>query len=143
MLPEARVLPPFPPAEPPPCADPFPDPRQLGGEEVAGFSLTMNPSLVLCAYRRGIFPWPLGQGAVAWVSPNPRCVMPLDQPVRFSRSLRKKLRKELFVITIDRAFPEVLRSCASGRSEGTWITQDIRKTYGKLHQLGWTHSVEV
>ena len=73
----SETRPPFPPVEPPPVRDPFPDPHKLGDEDVAGFSLSMTPALVLLAYRRGIFPWPVAQGAVAWVSPNPRCVLPL------------------------------------------------------------------
>jgi leucyl/phenylalanyl-tRNA--protein transferase len=121
----------------------FPDPNQLGEEEVAAVSRSMSPSLVLQAYRRGIFPWPVAQGAVAWYSPDPRCVFDLEPEPDWPRSLRKVVRRGTMTVTFDRAFTLVMESCARNRPEGTWITPDIRRAYGALHELGWTHSVEV
>jgi leucyl/phenylalanyl-tRNA--protein transferase len=134
---------PFPPVEPPAMPEVFPDPRQLGEEEVAAVSRSMSPSLVLQAYRKGIFPWPVAQGAVAWYSPDPRCVFSLAEAPDWPRSLRKFMRKGELTVTYDRAFSQVMESCARNRPEGTWITPDIRRAYGTLHELGWTHSVEV
>jgi leucyl/phenylalanyl-tRNA--protein transferase len=64
---------------------------------------------------------------------------------KISRSLRKTLKKEVFQITFDRAFEEVIRACASVPREaqnGTWITDEMEKAYIKLHGLGYAHSVE-
>ena len=35
-----------------------------------------------------------------------------------------------------------MAACAD-RDEGTWITPAMRRAYGRLHALGWVHSVEV
>lgn len=36
----------------------------------------------------------------------------------------------------------MVAGCAD-RTEGTWITPEIRRAYARLHALGWVHSVEV
>jgi leucyl/phenylalanyl-tRNA--protein transferase len=135
--------PPYPPVEPPPAPAVFPDPRKLGANDVVAISRTLSPGLVLTAYRRGIFPWPVSQGVVPWVSPDPRAIFPLEAEPDWPRTLRKTIRKGLFRVTVDTAFADVLRACGEARAEGTWITPDVRSSYGKLHELGWAHSVEV
>lgn len=135
--------PPYPPIEPSPVPVVFPDPRQLGSNDLVAISRSLSPSLVLTAYRKGIFPWPVSQGVVPWVSPDPRAIFPLDREPHWSRSLRKTIKRGHFRVTIDRAFMDVVRACGEGRADGTWITADVRKSYGKLHELGWAHSVEV
>ncbi len=135
--------PPFPPIEPPPVAAFFPDPRLLDTNEVAAVSRTMNPSVVLAAYRQGIFPWPASPRVIPWVSPDPRAVFPLEAPLHWSRSLRRTLRGAAFRVTCDQAFREVITECGRDRRDGTWITPDVIATYTRLHALGWAHSVEV
>src|SRR5690606_23710077 len=50
----------------------------------------LGPDCLLDAYRRGIFPW-YGRGQpILWWSPDPRCVLELDN-FRVSRSLRRTL----------------------------------------------------
>ena len=95
---------------------------------------------MLLAYRSGIFPMPLQrEGVIAWWSPDPRAVIPLDG-LRVSRSLRKSARR--FDIRIDTAFEEVIDACGDPRRPGRWINDDIRAAYLRLHDLGWVHSVE-
>jgi leucyl/phenylalanyl-tRNA--protein transferase len=103
----------------------------------------MNPSIVLAAYRRGIFPWPVSPRVVPWVSPDPRAVLPLDGELHWSRSLRRTMRSPQFSVTHDAAFAQLIRECGRRRRDGTWITNDVIDTYTKLHELGWAHSVEV
>jgi leucyl/phenylalanyl-tRNA--protein transferase len=92
------------------------------------------------AYRSGIFPMPLQRDEViAWWSPDPRGVIPLDG-VRVTRSLRRSLRK--FEIRIDTAFEEVIDSCADPTRPGRWISPAVRDAYLRLHELGWAHTVE-
>lgn len=127
----------------------FPDPRR--GPVVVAVGEDYRPGTLLEAYRNGIFPWPHTfadeQGAeeqvVAWFSPNPRALLFLDPPPRFSRSLRRKLRKNPWTITVDRAFRDVVFACGAERAEGTWITPALRDGYAALHDLGWAHSLEV
>jgi leucyl/phenylalanyl-tRNA--protein transferase len=92
------------------------------------------------AYRSGIFPMPLQRREViAWWSPDPRSVIPLDG-LRVSRSLRQSMRR--FEIRIDTAFATIIEMCADPSRTGRWITPDIRAAYTRLHELGWAHSVE-
>jgi leucyl/phenylalanyl-tRNA--protein transferase len=98
---------------------------------------------LLNAYRHGIFPWYNPGDPILWWSPNPRLVLFPDKLI-VSRSLHKTLRKNIFSVTFDRAFNEVIKSCAGQRKDaaGTWITTEIDDAYNQLHQAGFAHSVE-
>jgi len=99
----------------------------------------LEPGTVLAAYRAGLFPMPVDGGMLAWWSPDPRGILPLDG-LRISRSLRKSCPR--FEVRLDTAFSEVVRACADRSREGHWITDDIVAAYETLHKLGWAHSVE-
>jgi leucyl/phenylalanyl-tRNA--protein transferase len=131
---------PFPPIEPPPARVELPDARFANRDGVVALSRTMSPGLVLQAYRKGIFPWPVAQGVVPWASPDPRAIFPLQPARPWPRHVRRAMKG--FAITFDHAFREVVIKCASTRAEGTWITPDILETYCELHALGWAHSAE-
>lgn len=79
-------------------------------------------------------------GPLAWWSPDPRGVLPLDGMV-VHRSLRRSSRR--FEATIDHAFEDVVRACADPRRPGAWIDESFVAAYTRLHDLGWAHSVEV
>jgi leucyl/phenylalanyl-tRNA--protein transferase len=136
---------PWPPIEPPKARVQFPDLSRLGDEWVVGVTRTLNPGLVLQAYRAGIFPWPSKPGVIPWASPEPRTLFPLEKAGHWSRSVRRDLKKadERWLITFDTAFAEVMRACAERPGEGTWIIDDLFATYVQLHLLGWGHSIEV
>ena len=108
-----------------------------------GIGADLGPATLVDAYRRGIFPWPHPGVPLPWFSPDPRGVLERDR-VHRSRSLRRRLRQVPWVTTVDAAFDEVVAACASGRGGiGTWITGSMARAYGRLHELGWAHSVEV
>ena len=104
--------------------------------------LDITPTLLLRAYAAGVFP--MAQSAesneIFWVDPKRRGVLPLDS-VHVPRSLRKRLRRHDYEVTLDRDFEAVLDGCA-GREE-TWINPEIRDLYGTLHRLGYASSLEV
>lgn len=129
------------PVEPPPSVWDLPDPR-VGEpfEDVIGVGADLLPGTVLQAYRRGLFPMHLEPDLLGWWSPDPRGILPLDA-LRVTKSLRASLRR--FEITIDRDFAAVMRACAEIPREHGWITEEFIETYCALHELGWTHSVEV
>ena len=136
-------LPPrYPPIEPPAPRVELPDAERANREGIVALSRTMTPGLVLHAYRKGIFPWPIMQGVIPWASPDPRAVFPLRAPVRWPRHVHRA-RKLGYTVTFDRSFREVMTACGEARREGTWITPDVLATYSELHGLGWAHSVEV
>jgi leucyl/phenylalanyl-tRNA--protein transferase len=53
------------------------------------------------------------------------------------------LRKGDFEVTWNAAFSQVIRSCGSGRREGTWILPEVIAAYEQLHRRGDAHSLEV
>lgn len=132
----------YPPVEPPPTRIELPDARRANREGIVALSRSMTPGLVLQAYRKGIFPWPIMQGVVPWASPDPRAVFPLE-PVRPWPRHVMRACKLGYGVTFDRAFRQVMSACGEARAEGTWITPDVLATYSDLHELGWAHSVEV
>jgi leucyl/phenylalanyl-tRNA--protein transferase len=76
---------------------------------------------------------------IGWYSPDPRTVFELDR-FRVPRSLRQTIRKGIFELQVDRQFENVMRGCASRRE--TWISEEIIRSYVRLHELGHAHSVE-
>lgn len=81
-------------------------------------------------------------GQIGWFSPDPRGIIPLET-FRTPTRLARLVRQGRFEIASDRDFEGVMRACAGGRPEGTWISQEILETYCALHRLGLAHSVEV
>jgi leucyl/phenylalanyl-tRNA--protein transferase len=79
-------------------------------------------------------------GPVAWWSPDPRGVIPLDALV-VHRSLRKACRR--FTVSVDVAFEDVMRGCADPARPDGWIDESFVAAYTRLHELGWAHSIEV
>jgi leucyl/phenylalanyl-tRNA--protein transferase len=126
------------PLEPPPCEWEMPDPRIAGEGDLVGVGADLAPGTVLAAYRRGMFPMPV-DGRLAWWSPALRAILPLDG-LRVSRSLRKSCAR--YELRLDTEFETVVAECASARRRGGWIDEDIAAAYGRLHELGWAHSIE-
>jgi len=100
----------------------------------------LAPERLLAAYAIGIFPMADDEGEIHWFAPDPRATIELDS-FKMSRSLRALCRKNVFRITIDQAFDRVIHCCAD-RGEGTWISDDIKEAYSRLHELGFAHSME-
>ncbi len=123
----------------------FPDPASAlvdpNGLLAAGDDL--SPERLLTAYKMGIFPWYEEGSPVLWWSPDPRAVL-FPEQIRISRSLRRRILRGDYEISVDRAFRQVITACAAPRpkSEGTWITQAMITAYCELHRLGYAHSFE-
>ncbi len=103
----------------------------------------LSPERLLEGYRQGIFPWYTEHEPIIWWSPDPRFVL-FPPEIRISRSMRQILRRQHFRITFDQAFRDVIASCQKPRpgQNGTWITEEMKKAYITLHELGYAHSVE-
>src|SRR6266446_9164904 len=104
-----------------------------------GRSKIIPASLLLEAYCTGIFPMAMENGDIAWFSPDPRGIIPLDA-FHIPHGLKRSLKKEGFQIRLNTAFEAVIRAC-SERAE-TWISEEIIESYVNLHRLGFAHSVE-
>lgn len=102
-----------------------------------------TPRLLL-AYRNGIFPWYEGEH-ILWWCPDPRFVL-VPSELRVSKSMSQLLKRESFQFTINKAFSQVISSCKTvprRGQNGTWITEEIREAYTRLHYEGYAHSAEV
>lgn len=122
----------------------FPPPEEADESGLLAVGGDLSPRRVLAAYACGVFPWPHDEFPLLWFSPDPRMVLPLDE-LHVSRRLARKLKQARFRVTLDRAFDDVVRNCARAPrpgDPGTWITDEMRQAYGRLHRSGHAHSVE-
>ncbi|MGH8721486.1 MAG: leucyl/phenylalanyl-tRNA--protein transferase [Burkholderiales bacterium] len=125
--------------------DPFP-PVQSALQDPAGLLCAggdLSAARLLEAYRQGIFPWYSGHEPILWWSPDPRMVLYCAE-LKVSRSLAKSLRNKGYEVRIDTAFRQVLAGCAGPRADGggTWLGEDMRIAYARLHRAGHAHSFE-
>lgn len=121
--------------------DDFPDPRLGPKDEPIAIGLNLTPALMLQGYRRGLFAWSVNP--VTWWSPDPRAIFEPDG-FHVSGSLRKKLNRNPFRVTMDYDFRGVMQGCAMRRRSGerTWVTREFKDAFWALHQAGYAHSVE-
>ncbi|CAN5182818.1 hypothetical protein BH10PSE12_BH10PSE12_21000 [soil metagenome] len=107
--------------------------------------MIIDPVLLLRAYAIGVFPMSDDRDAdeIYWVEPKQRAILPLDG-FRLARSLARTVRRERFVVTIDRDFRGVVDKCAESAPDrpSTWINHPIEAAYIDLHERGFAHSVE-
>ncbi|WP_428353390.1 leucyl/phenylalanyl-tRNA--protein transferase [Methyloprofundus sp.] len=103
----------------------------------------LSTQRIINAYSRGIFPWYSDADPILWWSPDPRLII-FPEKLHISKSLQKTLRKQHFQISFDTAFADVIKACASPRSQesGTWLTAAMQAAYIRLHREGYAHSVE-
>ncbi|WP_204113870.1 leucyl/phenylalanyl-tRNA--protein transferase [Shimia biformata] len=102
----------------------------------------LTPEILLRAYGMGIFPMSEHRDdpEIFWVDPRMRGVFPLDG-FHLSRSLRRRIRRGGYAVTLDGDFAGVVDGCAD-RAE-TWINDTIRDLYQALHHRGAAHSLEI
>jgi leucyl/phenylalanyl-tRNA--protein transferase len=130
------------PVEPPPTVWEFPPSSRFHpDDDLVATGADLEPGTVLEAYRRGLFPMPVGgrRSPMAWFSPLRRAVL-RPGGLTVSRSLRRSARR--FEIRVDTACAEVIDACADPSRPSGWIDEQIRTAYLRLHRLGWVHSVE-
>lgn len=107
--------------------------------------MKLTPEILLRAYAAGIFPMAEDRAdpTLYWIDPEQRGILPLEA-FHISRRLARKVRQDVYRVTIDVAFQEVIESCAAparGR-ETTWINDEIIALYTGLAEMGHAHSVE-
>ena len=104
---------------------------------VAGTMISAD--LLLHAYCNAVFPMAMENGEIAWFSPDPRAILPLDA-FHLPHGLKRALKKGRFEIRVNTAFEAVMRRCAQRKD--TWINAEILESYLNLHRRGHAHSVE-
>ena len=120
----------------------LPPPSEWPDGDLLTLGADLEPSTLIDAYRRGLFPMGVSElrDRLGWWSPDPRGILPLDG-LRLTRSMRQSAKR--FEIRVDTCFTRVMRACADPSRGPTWITEEFIEGYTRLHELGWAHSVEV
>lgn len=123
----------------------FPDPESAEDSGLLAIGGNLKPGSLMKAYSSGIFPWYNEGEPICWFSPEERCVI-FKEKVRISKSMRQLLKKNVFTITRNQAFEQVMEYCAGTArpgQDGTWIIPEMQKAYKKMHALGYATSIEV
>jgi len=122
----------------------FPRPELAESDGLLAVGGDLSPHRLLLGYSVGVFPWYSDGQPILWHSPDPRFVLEAKK-AHVPRSLDKRIRRGEYEIRYDTAFADVVRACAATprpHQSGTWIGDDMVVAYGKLHELGYAHSIE-
>jgi leucyl/phenylalanyl-tRNA--protein transferase len=123
----------------------FPPVEEASYEGILAIGGDLSVKRLLLAYENGIFPWYNENEPILWWSPSERMVVnPNDY--KASKSLRNIINRNIFEVTINKDFEAVIKNCQKidrKEQDGTWISNEIIKSYTKLHQLGKAISFEV
>ncbi len=122
----------------------FPPPELAREDGLLAVGGDLSPERLVLAYQNGIFPWTTEHGPLLWWCPAPRFVL-MPEDLHVGRTLRKLQRRAPYRLSLDEAFAEVIRGCATTKrpgQPGTWIRPDIQAAYIELHRRGIAHSVE-
>lgn len=122
----------------------FPPVEESDEQGFLAYGGDLSPARLISAYESGIFPWyEEGQPILWWCPPQRMILFPSEFKV--SKSLNASIRNRGYSVKIDRQFDEVIDRCSKiprqGQS-GTWITEDMKKAYSRLHTMGFAHSFE-
>ena len=124
----------------------FPDPKLYHPEDgLMAYGGDLSPERIWFAYQLGIFPWFNPEDEILWWCPDPRFVL-LPKELKISKSMKKILRDDVFTFTENKCFEEVIKNCAKiNRKDqnGTWLTEEMIKSYTQLHLFGKAKSIEV
>ena len=123
----------------------FPSPRSANEHGVVAYGGDLNPNRITQAYKQGIFPWFESDDNLLWWSPNPRMIL-YPEKIIISKSLKSVIKKNIFKVTFNKDFEEVIESCSNIKrlgQKGTWITSGLKESFLQLHEKGLAMSVEV
>lgn len=123
----------------------FPDTALAEPDGLLAIGGDLSIERLFLAYQSGIFPWFSEGDPILWYAPHERCVI-FPERIKISKSMRKTLASNVFKVTENKAFEEVIGYCAKTPrigQDGTWITNEMQQAYIKLHEKGLAHSVEV
>ena len=98
---------------------------------------------IIRAYMLGMFPMAESRTSKKFflVEPELRAVIPILN-FHISKSLLRLVKKRPFKITINKAFPDVIKSCATINRTETWINKEIERLFISLYEMKLAHSVE-
>lgn len=123
----------------------FPDYKFATKDGILALGGDLSEERLIYAYKNGIFPWFSEGDPIVWYCPHKRMVL-YPNDLRISKSMRKIINKNQFIITENLTFEEVIYNCKSiDRKDGfgTWITDEMEQAYINLHKKGVAKSIEV
>jgi leucyl/phenylalanyl-tRNA--protein transferase len=126
----------------------FPDPSTAPDHGLAAIGGDLSLERLLLAYNSGFFPWYNDGEPICWWSPDPRMVFDLKaaQPMRITKSMRQSKRNRGYEMRENTCFTTVMKHCGNiprNDQDGTWINDDMREAYARLHESGHAKSIEV
>ncbi len=91
----------------------------------------------------GIFPMAENRKdeKIIFVDPEYRALIPINK-FKASKSLLRLAKKRPFKITMNRAFADVIASCATINRNETWINKKIENLFISLNKMKYAHSIE-
>ena len=103
----------------------------------------ITPDQLIRAYMLGMFPMSESRTnkKFFFVDPKFRAVIPIFN-FHISKSLLRIVKKRPFKITLNKAFPDVIKSCATINRTETWINKEIESLFISLYEMKYAHSVE-
>jgi leucyl/phenylalanyl-tRNA--protein transferase len=123
----------------------FPNPALADEDGLLAVGGDLSVARLLLAYKNGIFPWYSEGEPILWFSPHKRFVL-YPQQLYISKSMQRVIRSPVFTVTHNKSFNQVIEACsavARTGQDGTWITEDMKAAYARLHNEGHAQSVEV
>ena len=100
---------------------------------------------IIDGYKKGIFPMAESKynPYICWVSQEYRGIINLNN-FTLSKSLKKIIRKNKFLIKVNNDFIGVLKNCSelNNKRTETWINDEIVNSYHELNKLGLATSIE-
>ena len=123
----------------------FPNPAITTEEGIIALGGDLSEERLILAYKSGIFPWYCEGEPIIWYCPQERMVL-FPEELKVSKSMKQIIKKEMYSITENTAFDEVIFNCKHIIRKddfGTWITDDMEQAYMHLHKKGIAKSIEV
>ncbi|MEZ0005339.1 leucyl/phenylalanyl-tRNA--protein transferase [Flavobacterium sp. 28YEA47A] len=123
----------------------FPPVEEANDDGIVAIGGDLSPERLLLAYKSGIFPWFDDDEPILWWSPPERMVL-FPEEFKVSKSMRNILNQEIFKVTFNQSFRDVIANCSTIKrngQQGTWISEKMIEAYTKLHEMGIAKSVEI
>jgi leucyl/phenylalanyl-tRNA--protein transferase len=123
----------------------IPNPLEATDEGLLAVGGDLSVERLLASYSKGIFPWYNPDQPILWWSPIERPVF-IPGDLKISKSFKQTIRSGKFSVEFDKNFKQVLDECSDTyfrKEDGTWLGDDMKTAYLKLHKMGYAHSVEV
>ena len=96
----------------------FPPLEDVTEEGIIALGGDLSSTRLINAYSNGIFPWYSEEEPIIWYCPDPRMVLFLEQ-LKVSKSMQRILKKEIFTVTFNQNFEEVIAHCKTiDRNDG-------------------------